>query len=76
MVCRANAVCDKTSPQTEKPAGTFSPSTVYAAEQSRDKAMINLLLEAKAASEIGEVWTTETISRIAARHDRILEVGL
>ncbi|WP_019536344.1 IS66 family transposase, partial [Paenibacillus ginsengihumi] len=36
---------------------------------------INLLLESKAVAQSAEAWTTETISRLAARYDRILEVG-
>lgn len=44
-------------------------------KQSWAKAMINLLLEAKAAVESGEAWTAEAIAHFAARYDRILEVG-
>ncbi|MFB5759469.1 hypothetical protein [Paenibacillus medicaginis] len=36
--------------------------------------MINLVLESQAVTQSGEAWTTETISHLAARYDRILEV--
>lgn len=51
---------------------------IFVLEQEKQfwaKAMINLLLESKAVAQSAEAWTTETISRLAARYDRILEVG-
>jgi len=51
---------------------------IFVLEQEKQcwaKAMINLLLEAKSVAESGEAWTTETISRLAARYDRILDAG-
>nr|WP_036716603.1 IS66 family transposase [Paenibacillus darwinianus] len=51
---------------------------IFVLEQEKPswaKAMINLLLEAKAAVEAGETLTSDAIACFAARYDRILEVG-